>query len=338
MKKILLILATAVLLAVAYYFAAGYLEARRIATPLPSGPVADGPQIDQATLMEDVRTLSSPQYAGRRTGSEGSKLAQAYLAGRFKQAGIVPFGTDVAMPFSFTHTSVKGELSGESGTTEYPSAVNLIGHIKGSLHPERVMVVSAHYDHLGVRDGVAYLGADDNASGVAAMLAVAAYFRDHPPQNTVVFAAFDGEELGKQGAKAFLAELPFPIAQLKLNLNLDMVSRNDKNEIFVAGTSYRPGLKELLAVPAAGSTLKVKLGHDRPAILAGGVEDWTDSSDHGPFHAAGIPFLYFGVEDHADYHGPGDTFDKIKPAFYTEAVRLIVRTAAHLDRNLESVR
>ncbi|QYF95542.1 M28 family peptidase [Massilia sp. PAMC28688] len=331
MKKILLLLVAVAGLAGALFAGAGMLERSRIGTPLPTAAVVQGPDIDQAALMRDLHTLASPAYAGRRTGSEGSKLAQAYIAGRFAQIGLAAFGDSYAMPFSFTD-------EGESGPTSYRSATNLVGHIKGTLHPERVMVISAHYDHLGVRSGVVYPGADDNASGVGAMLAIASYFKANPPQNTIVFAAFDAEEIGLRGARALLKAPPFPIEQIKFNLNLDMVGRNDNNEIFAVGTRHRPSLKPMVAGVAAGSALKVKLGHDKPTLLAGGVEDWTHSSDHGPFHAAGIAFLYFGVEDHADYHGPGDTADKIKPAFYGEATRLLVRMAAKLDQNLESIR
>lgn len=339
MKKRRLIVPAVFAIGVAYYFIAGSLEAKRIATPLSAGAVASGPDIDVAALMKDLQTLASPRFAGRKTGSEGSRLAQAYLIERFTQLGLAPFGNSYASQFSFTHTSVKRTLTpGVSGKTEYPFAINLIGQIKGTARPDQILLISAHYDHLGVRDGVTYPGADDNASGVGAMLAVAAYFKAHPPANTVVFAAFDGEELGLRGAQAMLAAPPFPMQQLKMNLNLDMVGRNDNNEIFVAGTSYTPMLKDLVAAAASGSALKVKLGHDRPMAVAGNVEDWTNSSDHGPFHAAGVPFLYFGVEDHADYHGPGDTADKIKPAFYGEAARLVVRTAAALDRQLGAIK
>lgn len=289
---------------------------------------ARGPQIDQAALMTDVQTLASAPFAGRRTGSEGSKLAQAYITARFREIGLVPFGAGYGMPFSFTQAN---------GTT-FPSALNLVGHIRGSTHPERVLVVSAHYDHLGVHKGATYLGADDNASGVGAMLAVASYFKAYPPRNTIVFAAFDAEELGKRGANAFVKAPPFPIGQVRLNFNLDMVSRNDRNEIYAAGTSYTPALKALVAEGAEGSPVKVKLGHDRPSAAAGSQDDWTEQSDHAAFFAAGIPFLYFGVEDHADYHQPGDTADKINPVFYGQVTRLIVRTAAHLDQHLDRVR
>ncbi|WP_426103808.1 M20/M25/M40 family metallo-hydrolase [Massilia sp. TSP1-1-2] len=294
-------------------------------------PLAGAAPLDSATLLADVRTLSAPELAGRRTGSEGSKMAQVYIARRFEQIGIKPFGANYAMPFAFT--SLRGQVK-----TEYPAALNLVGHIRGSVHPERYMVVSAHYDHLGVQKGAAYLGADDNASGVAAMLAVAAYFKQNPPQNTIVFAAFDAEELGHHGARALVKAAPFPIAKVALNLNFDMVSRNDKNEIYAAGTRYTPSLKPLVAKAAASSSVKVRLGHDSKVPGAPPDDDWTGQSDHAVFHEAGIAFLYFGVEDHADYHQPSDSFEKIDPTFFAEVARLLVSAAAILDQNLDTLK
>ncbi len=334
-KPRLLAVALVVAVAAAYVVVATRTEEKRMAAALPSASGAAPAAVDGAVLLGDLRTLASPAFAGRRTGTDGSRKAQAFLQSRFEALGLKHFGAGYAQPFAFSHHSVKAIFTpGRPYKTEYPSAVNYIGYIAGSALPERVMVVSAHYDHLGLEDGKLYLGADDNASGVAAMLAVAAWFKAHPPRHTIVFAAFDGEELGKQGARAFLAALPFPKAQLAFNLNLDMVSRNDNNEIFASGTSYTPSLAPLVAQAAARHTVKVKLGHDRSQLVAGTVEDWTDSSDHGPFHDAGVPFLYFGVEDHADYHQPGDTFEHIQPAFFTRVANLLVDVAATADATL----
>lgn len=328
-----------VALVVTYIFVVGKLEAARIAVPLESAAVASGPTVDTASLMDDVRSLAAPSMQGRRTGTDGSKLAQAYITRRFEQIGLQPYGAGYAMPFSFTHTSIRALVGvGKTYKTAYPSAANLVGYIKGSAEPGRIMVVSAHYDHLGERNGVIYPGADDNASGVGAMLAVATYFKQHPPRNTIVFAAFDAEELGLKGAEAFMAALPFPREKLAMNLNLDMVSRNDNNEIWVAGVFHNPLLKSLVAAAAKRSALKVKMGHDKPPLFAGTVEDWTGSSDHGPFHAAGVPFLYFGVEDHADYHQPSDIADKINPQFYSQVTSLLIDVAATVDLNLQSVK
>ena len=209
--------------------------------------------------------------------------------------------------------------------------------VDGQSDDARAIVVSAHYDHVGVRDGKTYPGADDNASGTAALLAMASLCKASPWQHDVVFAAFDAEEMGLQGSRAFVATPPIPKSRIALNLNMDMVSRSDAREIFVAGTSYRPELRTVLEPVAARSAVKVRFGHDQSK---GGFDrnDWTMQSDHGPFHTAGIPFVYFGVEDHADYHKPTDTFDKIDRAFFFQVVATIVDAIGTLDRALPAVR
>jgi Zn-dependent M28 family amino/carboxypeptidase len=276
--------------------------------------------VDSARLFDDVRTLASPAFEGRLIGTPGNRQAGLFVQQRFAALGLQPFGTSIAQPFKAPAGKRSPAVDG----------VNFIGFIKGTAQPERYLLVSAHYDHLGIVKGKLYAGADDNASGVAAMLAVAAYFKAHPPAHTVVFAAFDGEEGGLRGAKAFLAGLPFPKEQLALVLNFDMVSHNDRNEIYTTGTHYTPSLIPLVAAAAARHTVQVKLGHDQGK----GEENWTHASDHGPFHDAGLPFLYFGVEDHPDYHQPGDTFEHINQPFFAEVAGLLVDVAAEADRGL----
>lgn len=328
---------------------AGYLgmatkwEQWRSATPLPNASAAGANsalplRVDHARLVHDVGMLSAAEFTGRKTGTHGNQKAQGFIRARFKQLGVKAFGSDYIQSFSFTHYSVKGWLlPGRRYKTVYPSASNLIGYLPGTERPERFIVISAHYDHLGIKNGTLYPGADDNASGVAALMAMAAWFSANPPRHSIVFAAFDGEEEGLQGAKAFLAALPFPRAQLALNLNMDMISHNDRNEIFLAGSRYSPALKPLLAQVALHSAVKIRLGHDRPQWLTGTVEDWTHASDQGPFHDAGIPFLYAGVEDHADYHAPSDTLENINQVFFGNATDMLIDLAVALDQQLDAV-
>ena len=192
-------------------------------------------------------------------------------------------------------------------------------------------MVSSHYDHLGVREGQIYPGADDDASGVAVMLAVAEFCQKTPFRRTVIFAAFDAEEAGLQGAKMFVASPPLPKERIALNVNLDMVSRNDKREIFIAGTHPWPQLKAPLDIVVKRAPITVLFGHDKPVAIAGGVEDWTNQSDHGPFNSAKIPFVYFGVEDHADYHKPTDTADKINRGFFVDVAETVIDAVLQLD-------
>ncbi|MCA1560804.1 MAG: M20/M25/M40 family metallo-hydrolase, partial [Acidobacteria bacterium] len=196
---------------------------------------------------------------------------------------------------------------------------------------DRFIVIGAHYDHLGLRVGKIYYGADDNASGVAALLAAAEHFSRERPRRSMVFVAFDAEESGLQGAKAFVATPPVDLKRVALMVNMDMVSRGDQNTLFVAGTAHYPQLREPVAAIARGRNIIVQFGHDRAVPGAPPGHDWTNASDHGPFHAAGIPFLYFGVEDHPDYHKPSDTAERIPRPFFVEATRVIIETISAFD-------
>jgi hypothetical protein len=292
-------------------------------------------KLDAEAILATIRTLASSPYEGRRTGTPGGLRARDWIARRFKEIGLAPIGATYVLPFSFRHTPIKGFVDpNRASQTEYQDAANVVGLCKTTSSGADVVVVSAHYDHLGIRDGTPYPGADDNASGVAVMLAVAEHCRRQPLTHDALFVAFDAEELGLQGAKHFVANPPVPRERLALDINLDMVSRSDKGELFAAGPYHWPASRAPLEEVAKRSQLKLLFGHDRPPALAGGVDDWTNQSDHGAFHAAGIPFVYFGVEDHADYHKPTDTPEKIDVTFLRHAAETILDAVITLDRSL----
>jgi hypothetical protein len=327
-------LALGVIAAAAIYASvATRVERSAIAAQRPAVAAAAPSRIDRDQLMRDVRTLAAPAFEGRRTGSTGSLAARRFIRDAFGSIGLSPAGTHFLQPFEFVYSSVTGlVLPGRTWQTTFGDAANVVGIQAGSRSDARTIVVSAHYDHVGIRDGVLYPGADDNASGVAALLAIARYVRAHPLSHRVVFAAFDAEELGLEGAKAFLRAPPVPLSSIALNVNLDMVSRNDRNEIFAAGTYHTPSLKPIVEEVQRRAAVKVLFGHDRPMTRAGMVDDWTLQSDHGVFHKAGIPFLYFGVEDHPDYHKPTDTADKIDPTFFGNVVEMLIDVVVTADQ------
>lgn len=281
--------------------------------------------IDDRQLLKDVEELSSDAYQGREAGTEGAARARQYLASAFGQRGLQPLGSSFEHPFT-----LKGQDGQERGM-----GGNVIGYIEGTVHPTTYLVVTAHYDHLGTRGGDVYNGADDNASGTAALLALGAFFQAYPPTHSIVFVALDGEEVGLQGAEAFLASPPVEQDRILLNINMDMISRSEKGELYVAGTSHYPYLKPYLEQAVEGAELHLRFGHD---TTDGSEEDWTYSSDHAVFHREGIPFLYFGVEDHAGYHHPSDDFEAITPAFFKTTVDVILSTLKVLDENLQEIR
>ena len=278
-------------------------------------------RIDSDRLMAAVTTLANPKWEGRGAGTPGGLAARAWVLERFKTIGLQPVSGSYVHPFTYTRTTPTGKQEGEGA--------NVLGMCPGTDPKLPYFIVSAHYDHVGVRDGQIYPGADDNASGVAVILEVAAFCQKNPFRHSVVFAAFDAEERGLQGARAFLATPPVPRDRIGLNVNLDMVSRSDKREIYIAGTAHYPDLKKPLEDVARNARVKVLFGHDRPGAAG---DDWTNQSDHGPFHAAKIPFIYFGVEDHADYHKPTDTADKINRGFFADVAETILDAVLALDR------
>ena len=281
-------------------------------------------RIDTERLMTAVTTLADPKWEGRAAGSPGGLAARAWVVERFKAIGLQPVSGSYVHPFTFTRNA--------AGTQQKGEGANVLGLCSGSDPKLPYFVVSAHYDHVGVRDGQIYPGADDNASGVATILEVAAFCQKTPFRHTVIFAAFDAEERGLQGARAFVAKPPVPQERIALNVNLDMVSRSDKREIYIAGTSHYPDLKKPLDEVASNARITVRFGHDTKTANAS--DDWTNQSDHGAFHAAKIPFVYFGVEDHADYHKPTDTADKINRAFFADVAETILDAVMALDRHL----
>lgn len=286
-------------------------QARQAATAV-AGDVATG-----KALLATITALTAPGMDGRAAGTAGNVKARAWIEARLTALGVPPATPNgFAMPFQY-----------ESKAGPNQAGVNLVARCDGRRTGAPAIVVSAHYDHLGVRDGQTYHGADDNASGVALLLHVAERCRATPLAHPLLLAFFDAEEQGLRGARAFVAAPPVPAAQIALNVNFDMVSRSDKREIYVAGPGRWPVLGPLLAPIATGAPITVRFGHD----TGGGQDDWTTQSDHGAFHGAGIPFVYVGVEDHADYHKPTDTADKIAPEFLGGVATVVWRALAALD-------
>lgn len=272
---------------------------------------------DADALLERVRFLSLDSLEGRRTGEKGGLIARDYVVSQFKKNGISPLLSEYTQPFSF---------EGRRDKITYEGA-NVLGLIKGTEHPEKYVVISAHYDHVGVNNGEIYNGADDDASGTSAIIAIAEYLQKNPPKHSVIIAAFDAEEMGLRGAAHFLEANTIPKEQIALDINLDMVGRNNNNELYVVGTNLYTQLQPAITDLELPENFKLSVGHDG----LDGKDNWVSSSDHGPFHRQEIPFLYFGVEDHKDYHKPTDDFEFIQPEFYAKAVAVIISVLERID-------
>lgn len=270
---------------------------------------------DAGKLIEDIRTLSADDMEGRSADRPSITKAREYIKKRFVEVGLAP-----------TEQSFDLRVRGQEAPTK---GINFVATVEGKMKPAEYIVVTAHYDHLGVRNGVVFNGADDNASGTAALFAIASYFKKHQPEHLLIFVALDGEEKGLLGAVHFVANPPVPKESIILNVNMDMISRNDKGELYATGTRPYPQLRPVLEKVQKTARVKLILGHDDPAT---GHDDWTNQSDQAAFHAAKIPFIYFGVEDHKDYHKSTDDFANIQPEFYVKAVETIIEVVNALDR------
>ena len=302
---------------------AAILAACAVANGAPSGSGQGSlPALDSARLVNTVFRLAHDSMGGRATGTTENARARAWLEGEFRRIGLEPVGADFQHAFASPRRNRPDTIRG----------VNLVGMVRGTRDPERVIVVSAHYDHVGTRNGEIFNGADDNASGISAVLEIAAHFKTHPAAHTILFALWDAEEMGLVGARAFVDAPPIPIERIAANVNLDMVSRNDRGELFAAGAHPYPQMRPIVdgLVPLAAVTLRT--GHDS----GGGQDDWTSQSDQGAFHAVRIPFMYFGVEDHPDYHKPTDDPERIQPGFYYRAARTIAAFVERLDQGITS--
>ncbi len=269
--------------------------------PPPAPPVA-------AEMAADVGYLGDPDRDGRVLGSEGRDEAMQYIARGFRQAGLEPV---IRQAFE-----VHGLLTSGEGA-------NVAGIVRGtdpSLAGQYV-VVGAHYDHIGrlavlSRDpdqtGVRP-GADDNASGAAALLELARRLARRPTARTIVFVAFDAEELGLLGSEHFVRHAPLPLDSAVAMVNLDMVGRLRRGRLTIVGASTHPGWSGLLK--RANDHVGLELRFRPP----------DDDSDHATFNDSGVPAIHLFTGLHAEYHTAGDRVELLNEYGMLRVVELAER-------------
>lgn len=271
-----------------------------------------------ADVLADIKQLSDASMQGRKTGTDGAQLARNFISARYQQLNLTAFNDDFQQPFSYGSFDKTG--------------INLVGYRQGCSYPQHYVVVTAHYDHLGQQGRTVYLGADDNASGVAAMLEMAVRLASSCTAYSYIFVATDAEEGGLYGSKAFIAAPPVPLDSIVLNLNLDMVSRSDRRgKFYLTGARRFP---DLMAVLSESFDKLQFLSTRGPGRIARGSPryNWLDASDHGPFYRAGIPYLFFGGQEHAQYHTEDDHWQRIEPEFLDQALQTIWRSILWLEQ------
>jgi hypothetical protein len=258
-------------------------------------------------LLDDIRFLSDDRLQGRMTGSAGADSAAAYLAWRFSQVGLQPAAGGWFQSF----TVGRQAPAARQAQTGALIGKNVIGILPGSdpVLRNQTVILGAHYDHLGLggfgsldqdSTGLVHNGADDNASGAAALIQVAARLAASPPARTVVFIAFSGEELGLLGSAHYVKQPIYPLAGTLAMVNLDMVGRLRNGRLIVYGAR---SAKEF---PALLDSLNWYAGFDMKA-----QGDGYGPSDHSSFYAAKRPVLHIFTDLHEDYHRTTDDWQKV---------------------------
>ena len=280
------------------------LPAHRAAAQV-SAPATASPAVE--AIRADVRYLASDLLAGRLTGSPGADSAAEYIARRFRQVGLQPPPGGWFQPFTIAADAPAASHAGVAGAT----GRNVIGILPGrdpTLRNE-VVIVGAHYDHLGKGGAFAldpdsadaiHNGADDNASGTAALVRIAARLEEEPPARTVVFIAFSGEELGLLGSAHYVKQPSYPLAATRAMINLDMVGRLRNDRLIVYGSATAGEFPALL--DSLNWYHRFQLHHEG---------DGYGRSDQSSFYAAGIPVLHVFTDLHEDYHRATDDWEKL---------------------------
>ena len=253
--------------------------------------------------METVRYLAADALEGRFSGSAGERCAGEFIAAKFASLGLEPAGDDGYLQELPLASAARPHAPPGQGR-------NVVGLLRG-VDPalsETAVVIGAHYDHLGLGEfgstgeaGEIHNGADDNASGVAALLAAArALTGGLRMPRSVLFIAFTGEELGLIGSSWYADHPAFPLDRTVAMINLDMVGRLEDDELIVYGMGTAPEWREL--IPAANADLGIPMAFE---------ESGFGPSDHTSFYANEIPVLHFFTNVHGDYHRHTDDADKV---------------------------
>jgi hypothetical protein len=273
-----------------------------------------------AISIESLRTnltkIASDEMEGRQTGSEGQKKAGRYIIDFYKSHGITfPKGaTDYYQHIPAAYLNAKyGE--------DLPDSENIWAFIEGSEKPDEIVVISAHYDHVGVKNGEIYNGADDDGSGTVAIMEMAAAFQKaknegHGPKRSILILHVTGEEHGLHGSR-YYSEYPlFPIANTVADVNIDMIGRRDdfhkdsNNYVYVIGSDYLSS--DLYAICESVNKDFIHLDLDYKYNDKKDPNRFYYRSDHYNFAKNGIPAVFLFNGTHADYHKATDEVSKIE--------------------------
>ncbi|WP_100644474.1 M20/M25/M40 family metallo-hydrolase [Alteromonas facilis] len=288
---------------------------------------ADDVVLNQA--WEDLVYLASTAREGRAPNTVGSEDAQRYISERFANA---------ALQGLFEEGQYRHPFSYESGLNRW-SGTNLIGVRSGQS--KQFIVITAHYDHIGRVFGVVHPGADDNASGVAAMLALAQQSQSRMFTHSLMFVATDAEEKGLIGSKALIEGPNFPLDSVSANINLDMLAQLGRPaRLYLSGTNTHQAFDGLVSLVNQSilqdPAIRLIKEHRQPRGRRSALTEinFKNASDHAVFADNGIPYLFFGVGVHPYYHSPDDSADRIDAENFKQAVTVAWALLNEVDQRL----
>lgn len=290
--------------------------------------------ITSSDLKKHLYIVASDEMEGRNTGSAGQKKAGEYLINEYKKMG-------VSHPSSMSnfYQNIPSEYFGNRRGKTYPNSENILAYIEGSEKPNEVIVISAHYDHVGVNsEGQVFNGADDDGSGTVALLEIAEAFKmaknkGKGPKRSILFLHVTAEEIGLLGSKYYSENPIFPLENTVVNLNIDMIGRSDpenagKNYVYVIGSEMLSTDLKKISEAANNETTKMELNYK--------YDDPNDKmrlyyrSDHYHFAKNNIPVAFYFDGIHEDYHKITDDPDKIDYELFAKRTKLIFATAWEL--------
>ena len=304
-------------------------------------------------LEKHLNILASDSLEGRETGKPGQKMAAAYIANHFKELGLpacvetVDSYTKVRKTSYYQKFKIRSDrLSRIWKKKVVVKGENVLGYIKGTDLKNELIVISAHYDHLGKNDSLIFNGADDNASGTAAIMEIAQAFmiakkEGKGPRRSVLIMAVSGEEKGLLGSKYYTDNPIYTLENTVANLNIDMIGRiddwhNNANYVYLIGSDMLS--QELHNISEEVNKKHVGLELDYTYNKEDDPNRYYYRSDHYNFAKNNIPVIFYFNGVHEDYHKTTDTIEKIEFKKIEVISRLIFLTAWEIANQNERIK
>ncbi len=297
-------------------------------------------EITADDLKKNLYVIASDEMEGRDTGSPGQKKAGVYMVNYYKSLGI-----SFPKALGSYYQKVPADFMKKRGGGNLPDSENILAFIEGSEKPEEIVVISGHYDHVGIRNGVIYNGADDDGSGTVAVMEIAKAFQaakkaGNGPKRSILFLHVTGEEHGLFGSEYYTDNPVFPLANTVVDLNIDMIGRDDpenrgKQYVYVIGSEMLSSQLKVINEAANKRTNNLQLNYkyDDP----NDTERLYYRSDHYNFAKNNVPVAFFFDGIHEDYHKPTDDVEKIDYNLLAKRAQLVFTTAWEIANRPERI-